>query len=95
MRRAGNIPATQKAATDDGVVWLQINSGAAGKQGDLDDAAVKVWQEKNKVAATAYLRDRDGAVGKSYAGQDDAPDLRDQRGRHAGLQRCDRQQALD
>lgn len=65
--KSGNIPATQKAATDDGVVWLQINSGAPGKQGDLDDAAVKSWQEKNKVAATAYLRDRDGAVGKSYA----------------------------
>lgn len=65
--KSGNIPATQKAATEDGVVWLQINSAAAGKQGDFDDAAVKGWQEKNKVAATAYLRDRDGAVGKSYA----------------------------
>lgn len=64
---SGNLPATQKAATADGVVWLQVNSGAAGKQGDLDDAAVKAWLAKNQAAATAYLRDRDGKVGKAYA----------------------------
>lgn len=64
--KSGNIPATQKEAVADGVVWLQINSAAAGKQGDFDVAQVKAWQEKNKVAATAYLRDEDGKVGKVY-----------------------------
>jgi hypothetical protein len=64
---SGNLPALQQAAVADGVVWLLINSGAKGKQGDLDDAAVKAWMEKNKVAATAYLRDQDGVVGKAYA----------------------------
>lgn len=64
--QSGNIPSTQKAATADGVVWLQVNSGAAGKQGDLGDAEVKTWIEKNQVAAAAYLRDRDGKVGKAY-----------------------------
>lgn len=63
---SGNLPATQKAATASGVVWLQINSGATGKQGDYDDAAVKAWLAKNQAAATAYLRDRDGKVGKAY-----------------------------
>lgn len=64
--KSGNIPATQKAATADGVIWLQINSAASGKQGDYDTAAAKAWQEKNKAAATAYLRDTDGKVGKAY-----------------------------
>ena len=61
--KSGNIPATQKAATDDGVIWLQINSAAPGKQGDYDTAKAKAWQEKNNAAATAYLRDVDGKVG--------------------------------
>lgn len=65
--QSGNIPATQKAATSDGVVWLQINSAAAGKQGDFSPEAVKAWSTKNKVASTAYLRDGDGTVGKVYS----------------------------
>lgn len=64
--KSGNIPATQKAAAADGVVWLQINSAAAGKQGDYDAEKAKSWQAKNKVAAAAYLRDSDGKVGKAY-----------------------------
>lgn len=64
--KSGNIPATQKAATADGVVWLQINSAASGKQGDYDAEKAKAWQAKNKAAATAYLRDADGKVGKAY-----------------------------
>ena len=64
--KSGNLPATQKAAAADGVVWLQVNSAATGKQGDFDAAKVKAWQEKNHVAATAYLRDSDGKVGKAY-----------------------------
>lgn len=64
--KSGNLPATQKAATADGVVWLLINSGAAGKQGDLDTAAAKAWLTKVKSAATAYLRDSDGKAGKAY-----------------------------
>ena len=63
---SGNLPATQKAATAEGVVWLQINSAAAGKQGDYDVAALQAWLAKNQAAATAYLRDRDGKVGKAY-----------------------------
>lgn len=64
--KSGNLPATQKAAVADGVVWLQINSAAAGKQGDFDAEKAKAWIAKNSVAATAYLRDSDGKVGKAY-----------------------------
>jgi peroxiredoxin len=64
--KSGNMPKTQKAATSDGVVWLQINSGHPGAQGDFDPAKVSDWQKKNAVASTAYFRDQDGKVGKLY-----------------------------
>lgn len=64
--KSGNIPATQKAATSEGVVWLLINSAASGKQGDFAAADAKAWLSKEKSTATAYLRDPDGKVGKAY-----------------------------
>jgi hypothetical protein len=64
--KSGNIPKTQKAAADEGVVWLQINSGHPGAQGDYDNAKAADWQKKNNVVATAYMRDQDGKVGKLY-----------------------------
>jgi len=64
--KSGNIPASQKAATADGVVWLSINSAAAGKQGDFDPAKVSAWSAKTGAAPTAYMRDVDGKVGKLY-----------------------------
>ncbi len=64
--KSGNLPALQKAATADGVIWLLINSAAPGKQGDFDAAKAKAWMEKTNAAATAYLRDVDGKVGKAY-----------------------------
>jgi hypothetical protein len=64
--KSGNMPKTQKAATSDGVVWLQINSGHPGAQGDFDPAKVSDWQKRNAVASTAYFRDQDGKVGKLY-----------------------------
>lgn len=63
---SGNLPATQKAAVADGAVWLSINSGHAGAQGDYDPAEVRAWQKQTGAAATAYLRDQDGTVGKLY-----------------------------
>lgn len=64
--KSGNIPALQKAATADGVVWLQINSGYSGAQGDYDAAQVDAWMKNQRVASTAYLRDPEGKVGKLY-----------------------------
>lgn len=64
--KSGNIPKTQKAATADGVVWLQVNSGHPGAEGDFDAAQVKAWMAKNNVASTAYFRDSDGKVGRLY-----------------------------
>lgn len=64
--KSGNIPKTQQAAVKDGVIWLQINSGAPGEQGDYAPAKVMDWQKRNAVASTAYFRDQDGTVGKLY-----------------------------
>jgi hypothetical protein len=63
---SGNIPNTQKAAIADGVVWLQINSGHPGAQGDFDASKVKSWMKENGVASTAYFRDQKGEVGRLY-----------------------------
>ena len=55
---------TQAAAAKQGVVWLAINSGAPGKQGN--------GLERNQKAATEYkmeypiLLDESGTVGKLY-----------------------------
>lgn len=64
--KSGNMPATQKAAVADGVVWLSINSAAPGKQGDFDAAKIGAWMKRVGAAPTAYFRDQDGKVGKLY-----------------------------
>ncbi|MDP1580112.1 MAG: redoxin domain-containing protein [Candidatus Didemnitutus sp.] len=64
--KSGNIPATQKAARDQGVVWLLINSGHPGAQGDFDKAKVDAWMVRTGASADAYFRDQDGKIGKLY-----------------------------
>jgi hypothetical protein len=64
--KSGNIPALQKAAATDGVVWLSINSAAPGKQGDFDAVQFGKWRDKVGAAPTAYLRDTEGKVGRLY-----------------------------
>jgi AhpC/TSA family len=64
--RSGNLPATQKLAAAEGVVWLQINSMAMG---DLDAAKSAEWQQKQGVIATAYIRDPGGKIGRLYGAQ--------------------------
>lgn len=64
--KSGNLPKTQKAAAADGVVWLQINSGHPGAEGDFSVDQAKAWQAKHGAVAAAYFRDADGKVGKLY-----------------------------
>lgn len=68
----GAMPARQKAATDDGVVWLTIVSSAPGKQGYLDPAAA--IEKKRQLHSTALLLDPDGKVGRLY-GARTTPDM--------------------
>lgn len=63
---SGNMQKLQADATAKGVVWLSICSSAPGKQGHKSPAdALKACQEK-QTAATAYLLDESGEVGKKY-----------------------------
>lgn len=64
---SGNMPATQRAAEADGVVWLTINSGAPGSQGaDYSREELAAYLKRTGAAPTAYLRDPDGTVGRQY-----------------------------
>jgi peroxiredoxin len=63
---SGNMTSLQAAYTAKGVVWLSICSSAPGKQGYFEGKALTERIAKEKSAATAYLVDKDGAVGKSY-----------------------------
>lgn len=66
---SGNLPAMQAESTAEGVIWLTINSGSPGAQGDYDPRAAAAWLQKNGAAPTAYLRDQDGTVGRMYGAQ--------------------------
>jgi peroxiredoxin len=60
----GSLVDTAKRHTANGVVWLAINSGAAGKQGHelaLNADSAKTWKMAHPV-----LRDETGSVGKAY-----------------------------
>ncbi len=64
---SGNMPATQRAAIADGVVWISINSGAAGEQGAYDISQTQAWLKKVNAAPTEYIRDGNGKIGRLYA----------------------------
>lgn len=63
---SGNMQATQKKATDKGVVWLSICSSARGKQGNFTPAEWRKAYAKEKMNSTAVLLDPTGEVGKAY-----------------------------
>lgn len=64
---SGNMQKLQKEYTGKDVVWLSINSSAAGKQGHYTADEYKKIAAENKTAPTALLLDHDGKVGKLYA----------------------------
>ncbi|WP_315759997.1 redoxin domain-containing protein [Sphingomonas sp. Y38-1Y] len=63
---SGNMQRTQAAATAGGAVWLTINSGAPGKQGNMTPAEAQAQFAKDGSKATRYLLDPRGVVGKGY-----------------------------
>ncbi len=63
---SGNMQATQKAARQQGAVWLTINSGAKGKQGHMTGAEAKALIATQNIQSTHYLFDAKGLVGKAY-----------------------------
>jgi hypothetical protein len=63
---SGNMPATQKSATDKGVVWLAINSTERAASDYLKADALDAWMKSHKAAPTAVLMDEDGVIGQVY-----------------------------
>jgi cytochrome oxidase Cu insertion factor (SCO1/SenC/PrrC family) len=61
-----NMQKLQKEVVDKGVVWLSICSSAPGKQGNESPDAAKSGLARFGSAATAYLVDADGKVGRLY-----------------------------
>jgi peroxiredoxin len=60
----GSLVDTAERHRKAGVVWLAINSGGAGKQGNelaMNASAAETWSIKHPI-----LRDESGAVGKLY-----------------------------
>ena len=64
---SGNMPATQKAATEKGVVWLSVNSTERAAGDYLKPAALEAWMKEQSGAPTAVLMDEDGVIGRAYA----------------------------
>ena len=63
---SGNMPATQKDAVRQGVVWLSINSTAKSSGEYLEPAKLLAWQQQRGAQPTAMLMDEQGTVGKAY-----------------------------
>lgn len=63
---SGNMQALQKAATDDGVIWLTIVSSAEGKQGYTTPEEANALIEEVGANATARILDPSGEIGKLY-----------------------------
>ena len=62
----GNMQKQQADATAAGVIWLTINSGAPGKQGNLDAGSANAYIAKTGARQTAYLFDPNGTAGRLY-----------------------------
>ncbi len=63
---AANMQATQKAAVDQGAVWLTINTTGREFSDYKPPADMAAWMKGHKAAATATLMDSDGRVGRAY-----------------------------
>lgn len=63
---AGNLQRQQDAAEAQGVVWLLVNSSAAGKQGHIDGAQGQRILADWQATPTALLLDHNGDVGRAF-----------------------------
>ena len=61
-----NMQNLQKKYTAQSVVWLTINSSAAGKEGNYPAKELSQIMQKSEGSPTALLLDGDGKVGKLY-----------------------------
>jgi peroxiredoxin len=71
---SGNMQALQKEYATKGVVWLSIDSSAAGQEGNYPPAELNQIAVKSGAVRTALLLDADGKVGHLY-GAKTTPDM--------------------
>jgi len=64
-----NMQRLQKQYTDQGIIWLSINSSAPGKQGAYPADQMDQLKEQKRAHSTAVLLDPDGVVGRMYGAQ--------------------------
>src|SRR5438128_10745098 len=62
----GNMQKLQEEFTGKGVVWLSVDSSAAGKEGNLTPEQAEKKMAEWKTHSTALLLDPEGAAGKAY-----------------------------
>lgn len=63
---SNNMQALQKEATDDGVVWVSIDSSAEGKEGHYPASELaKIYEDKGAHASHLMI-DASGEIGKLY-----------------------------
>jgi peroxiredoxin len=65
--KANIMQALQKKYTEKGVIWLSINSGGPGKEGNVSDTEAQAIVAEQKAAATGLIRDEDGTIGHAYS----------------------------
>ena len=63
---SGTMQKLQKAETAKGVVWLRINSSAAGHEGYQTVSDLASYEKDHNVAASESLLDPTGAIGHTY-----------------------------
>lgn len=63
---SGNMQKLQNKYTGEDVVWLTINSGAAGKQGNMNAEQANAYIAESGAKQTAYLLDPMGEIGTLY-----------------------------
>jgi len=71
---SGNMQALQKEYVSQGVVWLSIDSSAAGQEGNYPADRLNQIATKTGSTRTALLLDADGKVGHLY-GAKTTPDM--------------------
>ena len=63
---SGNMQATQKALTDDGVVWISVISSAPGKQGYVSPEEADELSRSRGAVPTHVILDPEGTIGHAY-----------------------------
>lgn len=63
---SGTMQALQKKMTDDGVVWLAINSSVPGGQGYLTAETANIISKEKKASHSALLLDPEFKAAKAY-----------------------------